>query len=138
MKKFGVVEKQFNYKGHDCICAFTRRGIRTGYVSVKNYVDYDSVFELNIDCHGGLTFGGNLPSEYSPKEQYYIGFDCGHFGDGIDVIQAVKYELMTSSEAAIVSSTFGYPVRSLDFVEDECKRIVDQLEDLYKENDNVL
>ena len=75
-RPFAVVEKQFNYKGHDCICIFSIRGIRCGYVSVsdkeKPYDDYD------IDCHGGLTFDGELPDYYKPKADYYIGFDCGH------------------------------------------------------------
>lgn len=34
MSKFVVVEKQFEYKGHDCICIFGCRGYRCGYVSV--------------------------------------------------------------------------------------------------------
>nr|DAO90258.1 MAG TPA: hypothetical protein [Caudoviricetes sp.] len=27
MRKFAVVEKQFQYKGHDCICVFNRMKI---------------------------------------------------------------------------------------------------------------
>ena len=71
--KLGVVEKQFEYKGHDCICVFIKRGYRCGYVSVDNYNgDY---FQYDIDCHCGLTFGGKLPQDYNPKKDNYIGFD---------------------------------------------------------------
>ena len=129
-RPFAVVEKQFEYKGHDCICIFSIRGIRCGYVSVtdkeKPYDDYD------IDCHGGLTFDGELPDYYKPKADYYIGFDCGHWCDGIDYAQAVKYDLIEQSEADYNKKLFsylsGYPVRDLDYVEANCRSIVDQLE----------
>ena len=129
-RPFAVVEKQFEYKGHDCICIFSIRGIRCGYVSVsdkeKPYDDYD------IDCHGGLTFDGELPDYYKPKANYYIGFDCGHLGDGVDYDQAVKYDLIEPGEADYNKKLFSYlddhPVRDLDYVEANCKKIVDQLE----------
>ena len=129
-RPFAVVEKQFNYKGHDCICIFSIRGVRCGYVSVtdkeKPYDDYD------IDCHGGLTFDGELPDYYKPKADYYIGFDCGHWCDGVDYYQAVKYDLIEQSEADYSKKLFSYlddrPVRDPDYVEANCKKIVDQLE----------
>ena len=129
-RPFAVVEKQFEYKGHDCICIFSIRGIRCGYVSVsdkeKPYDDYD------IDCHGGLTFDGELPDYYKPKADYYIGFDCGHWCDGVDYDQAVKYDLIQQSEADYNKKLFsylsGHPVRDLDYVEANCRSIVDQLE----------
>ena len=131
-RPFAVVEKQFEYKGHDCICIFSIRGVRCGYVSVtdkeKPYDDYD------IDCHGGLTFDGELPDYYKPKADYYIGFDCGHICDGNDYNTALKYGLLTEKrfnellEMQIHLPTFLEPVRSLEYVEDECKKIVDQLE----------
>ena len=129
-RPFAVVEKQFEYKGHDGICIFSIRGIRCGDVSVsdkeKPYDDYD------IDCHGGLTFDGELPDYYKPKADYYIGFDCGHWCDGVDYDQAVKYDLIEQSEADYNKELFSYlddrPVRDLDYVEANCKKIVDQLE----------
>ena len=129
-RPFAVVEKQFEYKGHDCICIFSIRGIRCGYVSVtdkeKPYDDYD------IDCHGGLTFDGELPDYYKPKADYYIGFDCGHYCDGVDYDKAVKYDLIEQSEADYNKKLFSYlddrPVRDLDYVEANCRSIVDQLE----------
>lgn len=79
MDKFGVLEKQFDYKGHDCICIFNCLGYRCGYVSVDDYKD---CYEYDIDCHCGLSFGASrLPEYYNPKKDYYIGFDCGHICD---------------------------------------------------------
>ena len=129
-RPFAVVEKQFEYKGHDCICIFRIRGVRCGYVSVTDketpYDDYD------VDCHGSLTFDGELPDYYKPKADYYIGFDCGHWCDGVDYDQAVKYDLIEQSEADYSKKLFSYlddhPVRDLDYVEANCRSIVDQLE----------
>ena len=131
MSKVAVVEKQFEYKGHDCICIFSIRGIRCGYVSVsdkeKPYDDYD------IDCHGGLTFDGELPDYYKPKADYYIGFDCGHWCDGVDYDQAVKYDLIEQSEADYSKKLFSYlgsrHVRDLAYVEANCKRLLTSLKE---------
>ena len=131
MKKFGVVEKQFEYKGHDCICVFTHLGFRNGYVSVKENKDYD---DYDIHCNCGLTYNGKLPEYYNPKAQYYIGFDCGHICDGYDYDTALKYGLINEKqyyalmEMELRLSTFLLPVRSLEYVENECRKIVDQLE----------
>ena len=79
-----------------------------------------------------LTFDGELPDYYKPKVDYYIGFDCGHWCDGVDYDQAVKYDLIEQSEADYNKKLFsylsGYPVRDLDYVEANCRSIVDQLE----------
>lgn len=126
--KFAVVEKKFDYKGHECICIFNRLGFRCGYVSVKEDKDFDS---YDIDCHCGLTYNGELPQEYAPKHKYYIGFDCGHICDKQDIDQAYAYGLITLQEHLLQKSflpNFGDKIRSLEYVENQCKKIADQLE----------
>lgn len=132
MSKFYVVEKQFEYKGHDCICAFSALGVRHGYVSVDDHRDF---YEYDIDCHCYLSFGAaRLSEECNPKKDYYIGFDCGHICDGRSYLTALKYGLLTEKrfnelmEMEIQSPTFLQPVRELEYVENECRKIVDQLE----------
>lgn len=132
MNKFGVVEKHFEYKGRDCICVFSYMGYRCGYVSVDEVKDYSN---FNVNCHCGLSFDGELPDYYKPKADYYIGFDCGHICDGNDYDTALRYGLITEQryneliEMEIHLPTFLQPVRSLEYVENECKKIVDQLEE---------
>lgn len=89
----------------------------------------------NIDCHCGLSFGASrLPEYYKPKKVYYIGFDCGHICDGHDYNLALKHGLLTEKrfnelmEMEIRLPTFLQPVRSVEYVEEQCKKIVDQLE----------
>lgn len=132
MSKFGIVESHFEYKGHDCICIFTVKGYRCGYVSVDDNRDF---WDYDLDCHCGLSFGAApLTKDFNPKSDMYIGFDCGHICDGSDYVTALKYDLITEKryneliEMEILSPTFLQPVRSLEYVENECRKIVDQLE----------
>ena len=133
--KLAVVEKHFEYKGHDCICIFSRMGYRCGYVSVDDNKEFN---EYDIECHGGLSFSGTLPYDYGQKETYYIGLDCGHICDGNDYATALLYGLITEQlyneliKMQIQSPTFLQPIRSLEYVENECKKIVDQLEESKK------
>lgn len=68
------------------------------------------------------------------KKTYYIGFDCGHICDGNDYNLALKYGLIDEKrfnellEMQKQLPTFLQPVRSLEYVEEQCKNIVDQLE----------
>lgn len=130
INKFGTVEKQFEYKGHDCLVIFTHWGVRNGYVSVS--VDKDFVDYSDIDCHGGINFSGELSPEFKPKAKFYIGFDCGHCGDERDFDLAYKYGLIDAELRDRRKQDFPHPmygvVASLEHVESECRWIVDQLE----------
>lgn len=137
MLKFAVVEKQFQYKGHDCICTFCRNGYRWGYVSTTLHRGYS---RFDIDCHCGLSFVGALPEAYAPKHAFYIGFDCGHVCDGVDPELAYKYGLINEQEREVALNAFiylkGLPIRDVDYVANECKKIVDQLEEKKKHADS--
>lgn len=136
-KKFAVVEKQFEYKGRDCIIVFTRNGYRCGYVSVKKEIgDYFNdikpcYLDLNIDSVI-LTFAGTLPPHYSPKETYYIGYDCGHIGQGIDKSLIVKYGLLPDKDIDKLYTFPGDIPVSLEECIDICKNLVDELDEKYK------
>ncbi len=129
-KNFAVVESKFTYKGHECICIFTHWGYRCGYVSVSNEGDYE---DFDIACHGGLTFSGDLlDMGYGPSKPFFIGFDCGHYGDGCDLDMALRYGLIDVRERDMRKELDLFPdcgvMRSLEYVKDQCKSIVDQLE----------
>lgn len=124
MKKinnWAVIEKQFTYKGHDCICTLNKFGFRCGYVSAPFNIDCDK-----IECHGGISFQrGTLPFDYGQTKDFYIGFDCGHLGDGTD-IKALEQSGLGSAYA--FHPCFDGIICTLPYVEKECKKIVDQIE----------
>ena len=132
MSKSSKVEKQFNYRGYNCVCLGLSMGHRCGYVKLetpKSYNDLDV-----IDCHGGLTFSdyfkGEKTIESGIEEGFYIGFDCAHWGDGRDngLITELNEPQMISA-LMMMNGIYDSDdiVRTLEFVEQECKMIVDQL-----------
>ena len=130
-------ESSFKYKGYLCKVLFMPLGHRCGYVKVPKYhplfgKSYDECNEF-IDCHGGLTYSGRyLVSEELKYGEYWIGFDCMHVGDRIDIESFKKYFPKEDVPHHAPSFHFG-SVKTLEFCEEECKSIVDQLENLFAE-----
>lgn len=144
--------------GYPCLAkrAMTH-GAWCGYVGIprehncygKNIYDLD----LNIDVHGGLTYGaecdGNLETGICHKadkdDVFWYGFDCAHYCDFEPAIEAMHRDIlvsyMTSNykdfldklppewnplEERLLKKTY----RDLDFVKSECTKLVKQLKEL--------
>ena len=90
-KERGIAqEARFEHKGYQCSVLFMDMGHRCGYVgfprSVKWRPDTDEIF-----CHGGITYESySLPFEID-DEYFWVGFDCGHYGDGRDAEKVREY-----------------------------------------------
>lgn len=82
-----------NYKGHELVV------VRIGENSKYYGQHYDNI---PVSCHGGLTFADVLFDR-----GWYIGFDCNHYGDTLEVC-------------------------NIDFCVNECKDIINQLISLEK------
>lgn len=115
-----IIEKTFNYKGYEIICTFTGWGHRCGYVVIpKDHPLYEKPSDVvndKIDAYCGITWSDyGYPCER--RDDWIIGFDCGHLWDAPD------------EDATLFSSYRDQyaTVKDLQFVERECKRIVDQL-----------
>ena len=66
-----------------------------GYVEIpKENKFYQKHYdEIDIECHGGLTFSGNLHvSDSNNSGKYCIGFDFNHGGDGGGDRPKVEFE----------------------------------------------
>lgn len=132
-----VQEIRFEYYGYPCVVLFMPMGYRCGYVGItrenKYYLkDYD---DIPIDCHCGLTYADNRLFGQSDLDKWWIGFDCGHACDGYDIEKTKEYFeyntatmnrlLMMQEYMELVNEDMPY--RTLEFVIEECKKIVDQL-----------
>ncbi len=115
------IEKQWTTAaGYEAEVLAMPMGHRCGYVTVPDGhpcagKDYD---ELDVEVHGGLTFGNGAK----------FGFDCAHFYDAKDP------ELM-SDEYRKIYETWprfdeGGTVRTLEFCVAECERLAAQLKEL--------
>lgn len=82
-----------------------------------------------FDVHGGITFTGKLRGFHS----WWIGFDCAHLGDGKDEsIMSNEYKNITLRFAALAGGT----IRTTEYVEQECKNLIDQLIKYFPESKN--
>lgn len=147
------IESRFEYKGYPCVVLFQKLCHRCGYVGIPPEhcyynVDYN---EMDITCHGGLTYGSDtLPNTDEEDGYHWIGFDCAHGLDEEDYESGLLY---FKDEPEIIESitrrkefdkkfdaVHGYSgdnswrgqIRDLAYVEDQCRYIVEQLEEANK------
>ena len=85
--------------------------------------------------HGGITFAGGGINSHHPidSDLWWLGFDCGHYGDCPDYdllektwgdTEIVKYRLQDRCLYEIILDS---AVRDLEYVQQECKNLVDQI-----------
>lgn len=137
-----IVEERFEYKGFPCVVLFMPMGYRCGYVGLPHgHKYYKALYDvIPVDCHGGLTYGESELHGQDDKNIYWIGFDCGHCCDGYDAEKTKEYygddketmELVNVRERIgfYTSHNKHHPIRTLEYCENECKKIVDQLIDM--------
>lgn len=131
------VEEIFDYKGYKCACTFVAGGWRCGYVLVDNthpyYMkEYTSKGPDEIMCHWGLTYSGDGKHFYDTEENLWcFGFDCGHYGDAVEIDKAREYGLIGEKEYLIQKEIFSVfedsTIKDKEFVKENCKMIVEQL-----------
>lgn len=137
-------EKRFEYKGFPCVVLFMPMGFRCGYVGLPKENKYygKSYDDIPVDCHCGLTYSDRKLHMQNDTSVWWIGFDCGHACDGYDV-QKIK-ELYADDENIMkqverMSDYFkifaGSPVRTLEYCEEECKKIVEQIIELERKTE---
>jgi hypothetical protein len=121
------------YKGyHYRIVRTETMGILCGYVGIPKghrYYKKKNYDDIDIDCHGGLTFSDwhYLPD---PEHLWWIGFDCGHAWDFVPFMFETEMRLygtgtLTSNEFHALLSTTTY--KDFGFVQAECYNIIKQL-----------
>jgi hypothetical protein len=132
------VEGIFEHKGYKCVCVFNAGGFRCGYVSVDNThpyygKNYTEDGPDNIMCHWGLTYSGNGSHFCTDNDvSWWFGFDCGHYEDGVDFDTAKNYAIISDKEYLIgkefsVALNEESSIKTQEFVEENCKMIVEQL-----------
>lgn len=132
-----VIEGGGSYKGYEYLVTFTRHGNRCGYVAIP---DESRDYGNDLDCHGGITFEGR---DHGAKNllpiacnDLWVGFDCAHYMDKHDFETAKKYfgdidqdivDSFSRIDSAFDKFTRPNIHRTYQFVEDECKYIIDQV-----------
>jgi len=125
---------------YHCLIVFQAHGHRCGYVGVnKNELIVNDEELEKLEVHGGVTFLRDGSREYKhEKGNYrYIGFDCGHSYDKVDVKCSKKYFFDNDFVKRVILDMIKIDeynplctVKTQEFVEDEIKKLVTQLDDL--------
>ena len=97
---------------------FPGGGQLNGYVRIpENHPFYNKGYDdIKIECHGGLTFSGELEGETG----FYIGFDTAHYLDFMPFMAMIN-----GRDFPTIMEQTTY--KDIDYVRNECKEIVDQL-----------
>ena len=115
------------FESHGLRCLLSRNpvlGQWCGYVGVPplHPAYKQDELGLKISVHGGATYGSEChgwvchkPVGNEPDSLFWIGFDCGHFGD---LIPGVPFELP------------GHSYKEVDYVIKECKELARQLSEM--------
>lgn len=128
-----VVEERFEYKGFPCVVLFMPMGFRNGYVGLpKGHKYYGKEFDfIPVGCHCGLTYSDNSLHHQTDTDIWWIGFDCGHCCDGFDLKKLDEYfgnrienQIMRDYHKMINEE---HEFRTVEYVKENCKGIVDQL-----------
>ena len=97
---------------------------------LKNYKDYNYIVfqhpssgSTKLDCHGGITYKGNLKLLFDNSKDNYIGFDCSHVGDKNPFIDAMLPDWVVNEDEVW---------RDEAYVEENCRHLIDQLIELQK------
>ena len=96
--------------------------------------------ECYFNCHEGITYsnGGKNSNYPINSDLWWFGFDCGHCYDSNDYDLAIEYfphlkeHLLWTKEIEDRYPT-GEEVRTLEYVEKECKKLAEQLK-IYDDN----
>ena len=87
--------------------------------------------DVYFNVHGGLTYSDDYPEYPVESNLWWLGFDCGHYQDGKDLKLMEEYwgDDSRIQRRIEIEREFPnyYPVRSKEYVEKECKSLVDQI-----------
>ena len=86
----------------------------------------DVTMGLLFNVHGGVTYSyAGLITDDGELFGWFIGFDCAHLGDAKDFsIMDDEYKKIEEEHPSFCP---GDIIRSLDYVEQECKNLIDQI-----------
>lgn len=131
-------EAKFEYNGYECRVLFLM-GYRCGYIKIpKSHPlcvnDYDYINNF-VECHGGLTYAAHYLNGEKCDNGVWVGFDCHHFNDAIDLEALEKYypeEFNKYGRKWWEDYASTWPcdyrmIKTLDFCKNQLKCLADQL-----------
>jgi hypothetical protein len=126
-----LIESDFDYGGYRCIVVGQDLGFRCGYVGLpKGHKFYGSDYDkLELNVHSGITYSdGGTDSDYPViSDLWWLGFDCGHCCDGIDVQLVRQLAPKQFIQSRLYSIDQTLQVRTKEYVESQLRSMVEQI-----------
>ncbi len=111
-----------------------------GYVGVPSthpFYKSDEPYSLDLNCHGGITYGDicnpesgicHIPEKGMPEDVYWLGFDAHHSGDlaPMDSVWRRIAGLPENSFYSTLAPRDSY--KTAEYMIDECKQLAEELE----------
>jgi hypothetical protein len=128
------------YKGLPYTLGRNVLGVWLGYVAIrKDMLVYTNNFDWEqLEIHGGITYSDHayplMELPYEDNDQlYWIGFDCGHYGDKVPqrnyirsiLPRGMRKELKELEKKLLTKRVEKY--RTLEFAIKQCKLLIDQI-----------
>ncbi len=120
------------YEGYEYLMVLNTYGHRCGYVAINESHSLHKENDYHgkvgeIEVHGGVTFFDEQMTESECNDKW-IGFDCGHFNDAADMESLRKHDPIEADKVdKYMTSMREGTIRTKEYVETECKSIIDQI-----------
>jgi hypothetical protein len=109
------------HAGFEWNIVHNRSGYRCGYVRVLHGHPWfgKDYYDVPAEVHGGLNFAqaGKACETHGEKDEWWLGFDCGHGGDAQDPSLPSVFKMPLFG---------GEAVRTQEYVEAECRSLCEQ------------
>jgi len=116
-EKFNISRKKFNNT------ELGKKSILSIFFSKSGSIELQQL----IDVHGSITYSSGNKEYPIKSDLWFFGFDCAHSGDGKDLKKASN----VIKEIELKYPTNGI-IRDLEYVENECKYMIDNFINLEK------
>ena len=113
-------------------------GFRCGYVRVPAGHPWHGEMNIDADVHGGITFAApdRQCDQPGDDDSWWIGFDTAHAGDAPDPL--LPHDSDRHSKILFESMHTDGVVRGQYYVEEECRRLINQLWDRWSEHGRTI
>lgn len=82
--------------------------------------------EIDIECHGGLSFSGSLSEILNGEDGFWIGWDYSHYND---------YDGSYEKSFGVATQYLQFTKKwSTDEIVEECEEVIDRIVEKYKSN----
>jgi len=132
-----IVEYNTMHGRYHFLVFFIFRGYRLGYLGIpkeeKENLSEKILDKLSSVVHGEISFSGEVDNDDLFKsDYYYLGLDCAHINDKIDMQSLVDYDMERNNEYIRIigqDKTDDATVKTKDYVIENLHEILQTIRD---------